>query len=213
MIKILVADDHPLVRSGVRATLAQSGETEIVAEAHDFGEALQLIEQHSPDLLLLDVEMPGGRPEALIASARELLPQLKVLILTSHTDTPTIRALMKAKISGYILKDEAPEHLLQAVRVVSSGATWFSQSVMTKMMQAPDEQEDALAVLTPREKQILQLLVAGKDNGSIAEEIHLAEQTVRNAVSSIYSKINVSSRVEAVVFIRNRGLFQQDGVG
>lgn len=212
MIKILVADDHPLVRSGVRATLAQSGEAEIVAEAHDFGEALQLLEQHSPDLLLLDVEMPGGRPEALIASARELLPQLKVLILTSHTDTPTIRALMKAKIFGYILKDEAPEHLLQAVRVVSSGATWFSQSVMTKMMQTPDEQEDALAVLTPREKQILQLLVAGKDNGSIAEEIHLAEQTVRNAVSSIYSKINVSSRVEAVVFIRNRGLFQQEGV-
>ncbi|ODT60672.1 hypothetical protein ABS71_17215, partial [bacterium SCN 62-11] len=168
----MVADDHPLVRSGVRATLSQSDEITVVAEAHDFKEAVDLLGKMKPDILLLDVEMPGGKAENLIVTAREMQPNIKILILTSHAEAATIRALMKAKISGYLLKDEAPEHLLQAVRVLGSGATWFSQGVMEKMLNSTDV-EDELVALSPREKQILRLLAQAKDNATIADELSL----------------------------------------
>ncbi len=129
------------------------------------------------------------------------------MILTSHAEAATIRALMKAKISGYLLKDEAPEHLLQAVRVLGSGATWFSQGVMEKMMNSTDAEDD-LVTLSPRERQILRLLAQAKDNATIANELSLAEQTVRNHVSTLYSKLGVSSRVEAIVWVRERNLFE-----
>lgn len=203
----MVADDHPLVRSGVRATLSQSDEISVVAEAHDFKEAVELLSKLKPDILLLDVEMPGGKAENLIVTAREMQPNIKILILTSHAEAATIRALMKAKISGYLLKDEAPEHLLQAVRVLGSGATWFSQGVMEKMMNSTDV-EDELVALSPREKQILRLLAQAKDNATIADELSLAEQTVRNHVSTLYSKLGVASRVEAIVWVRERNLFE-----
>ena len=203
----MVADDHPLVRSGVRATLSQSDEITVVAEAHDFKEAVELLGKMKPDILLLDVEMPGGKAENLIVTAREMQPNIKILILTSHAEAATIRALMKAKISGYLLKDEAPEHLLQAVRVLGSGATWFSQGVMEKMMNSTDV-EDELVALSPREKQILRLLAQAKDNATIADELSLAEQTVRNHVSTLYSKLGVASRVEAIVWVRERNLFE-----
>lgn len=203
----MVADDHPLVRSGVRATLSQSDEITVVAEAHDFKEAVDLLGKMKPDILLLDVEMPGGKAENLIVTAREMQPNIKILILTSHAEAATIRALMKAKISGYLLKDEAPEHLLQAVRVLGSGATWFSQGVMEKMLNSTDV-EDELVALSPREKQILRLLAQAKDNATIADELSLAEQTVRNHVSTLYSKLGVASRVEAIVWVRERNLFE-----
>ncbi|MBN9420231.1 MAG: response regulator transcription factor [Candidatus Eremiobacteraeota bacterium] len=207
MLNLMVADDHPLVRSGVRATLSQSDEITVVAEAHDFKEAVDLLGKMKPDILLLDVEMPGGKAENLIVTAREMQPNIKILILTSHAEAATIRALMKAKISGYLLKDEAPEHLLQAVRVLGSGATWFSQGVMEKMLNSTDV-EDELVALSPREKQILRLLAQAKDNATIADELSLAEQTVRNHVSTLYSKLGVASRVEAIVWVRERNLFE-----
>ncbi|MBX3171962.1 MAG: response regulator transcription factor [Candidatus Eremiobacteraeota bacterium] len=209
MLNLMVADDHPLVRSGVRATLSQSEEIKVIAEAHDFAEAVEMLRKIKPDILLLDVEMPGGKAENLILTARELQPDIKILILTSHAEAATIRALMKAKISGYLLKDEAPEHLLQAVRVLGSGATWFSHGVMEKMMHSTDAEDDLVA-LSPRERQILRLLAQAKDNATIADELSLAEQTVRNHVSTLYSKLGVSSRVEAIVWVRERNLFEAE---
>ena len=208
MFKIVIADDHPLIRSGIKATLSASEDFQVIAEAPDFSEVLALVEGNHPDLLILDVEMPGGKAEVLIAQARELLPNLKILILTGHDSAPTVRAVMKAKVSGYLLKHEAPEHLLQAVRVISSGATWFSQGIMARMLESEEEQDDLLVTLSPREKQIFEILAAGKDNAAIAAEVHLAEQTVRNTVSSIYSKLGLATRVEAVVLASTRGWFQ-----
>jgi len=199
LITILVADDHPLVRNGVVCTLERSTEVKVVGEAQNFTETLQLIEKLRPNMLILDVEMPGGQADQLTLAARELLPELKILILTAHLDEATIRRLVKVKISGYILKDEAPELLLQAVRTISKGAAWFSQSVAQKMMGLNDVPEDRVN-LTPREKQILKLISQGKDNGTIAQELYLAEQTVRNYASTIYEKIGVATRVEAVVW-------------
>lgn len=205
MTKIIVADDHPLVRSGVKATLSRAEDVQVVGEAHDGAEALKLIAELKPDLLILDVDMPGMAAEQIVTEARKECPALKVLILTAHDDEASIRRLMRVKLSAYMLKDEAPENLLQAVRAISQGAVWFSQSVAHKMMgfQEPD---DIWGTLTPREKQILTQIAAGKDNQTIASALDLAEQTVRNYASTIYEKIGVATRVEAVVWARDRGI-------
>jgi len=205
MMKIVIADDHPLVRSGVKATLSRSDEVEVVGEAQNSSEALKMVELHTPDMLILDIEMPGIPAEELTVLARELVPTLKVLILTAHEDEASIRRLMKVKISAYMLKDEAPENLLQAVRAIDQGAVWFSQSVAHKLMSLSDPEDD-LPALTPREKQILTQIALGHDNQTIATTLSLAEQTVRNYASSIYEKIGVASRVEAVVWARDRNI-------
>lgn len=205
MMKIVIADDHPLVRSGVKSTLARSDDVQVVGEAQNSAEAMKLIEQHKPDMLILDIEMPGIPADELTVAAREVVPELKVLVLTAHEDEASIRRLMKVKISAYMLKDEAPENLLQAVRAIGQGAVWFSQSVAHKLMGLNDPEDD-LPSLTPRERQILTQIALGHDNQTIANELSLAEQTVRNYASSIYEKIGVASRVEAVVWARDRGI-------
>ena len=204
-MRIVIADDHPLVRFGVKSTLARSEEHQVVGEASNAEEALRLIVELKPDLLTLDLNMPGIAPEELAAQAREHHPELKVLVLTALDDEPTVRRLKKVRLSGYMLKDEAPENLLQAVRAIEQGAVWFSQSIAHKMMGL-DIAEDPAPTLTARERQVLAQIARGLDNLAIANELSLAEQTVRNYASAIYEKIGASSRVEAAVWARERGI-------
>lgn len=211
-MKVLIADDHPLVRSGIKATLTgsnssgpQGQEIEIVGEAATAAEATELIRKHLPDLITLDLQMPGMVADQFATQVRELHPKLKILVLTAHEDLATVKKLQKVRISGYMLKDEAPENLLQAVRSIGQGAVWFSQSVAHKMMGL-DEPEDPFAELSARERQVLERIAQGKDNSVISEELSLAEQTVRNYASMVYDKIGVTSRVEAVVWARERGM-------
>jgi DNA-binding NarL/FixJ family response regulator len=205
MITVVVADDHPLMLAGVQATLRQCEEIEVLGTARDGAETLELVRRQAPDLLLLDVEMPGPSAHELVAEARMARPALKVLVLTAHADEASIRRLTRVRISGYMLKDEAPENLLQAVLAVAGGATWFSQTVASKIMGFHDP-EDLWNTLTRRERQILQEIARGLDNQAIAETLSLAEQTVRNYASTIYDKLGVASRVEALVWARDRGL-------
>lgn len=204
-IRIIVADDHPLVRAGVKATLTQQEGMEVVAEAADGDEALNSCLQHKPDLLILDLSMPGISPEELLEKTRAELPELKVLVLTAHGDASHVQRMRRARISGYLLKDEVGEVLVQAVRAIQKGAAWFTQSVAYQMMQSAN-QPDPTGELTPREKQILECIARGLDNQSIAKELHLAEQTVRNYTSTVYEKLGVKSRVEAVVWARENGI-------
>ena len=204
-MRIIIAADHPLVRSGSRATLQRRDDNEVVGEASNSQETLTETNRLKPDLLILDLNMPGKPPEELAVELRETLPDLKILVLPVQEDEASIRRLMKVRISGYLLKDEAPENLLQAVRAISQGAAWFSQTVAHRMMGLR-EGEDRLEVLTPREKQILLQIAQGRDNQTIAKDLSLAEQTVRNYASTIYEKIGVHSRVEAVVWARDNGL-------
>lgn len=205
MIRVVIADDHPLVLAGIKATLSVASDVEVVGEARDSHSALTLVGQHNPDILLLDVEMPGQAAHELIAEARLCQSKLKVMILTAHADEASIRRLTRVKISAYMLKDEAPENLVQALRAVAQGATWFSQTVASKIMGFNDP-EDLWNTLTSREQQILQEIARGLDNRAIADNLSLAEQTVRNYASIIYEKLGVASRVEALVWARDRGL-------
>lgn len=205
-VRILIADDHPLVRFGVKTTLQRATENEVVGEACNAEETLRYVRSLKPDMITLDLDMPGPcTPEDLAAQCLEVHPTLRILVLTAHDDEATVRRLKKIRLSGYLLKDEAPEHLLQAVRAIQQGAVWFSQSIAHKMMGL-DLQEDAAPTLTPRERQVLAAIGKGVDNRTIANELSLAEQTVRNYATTIYEKIGVTSRVEAAVWARDRGI-------
>jgi DNA-binding NarL/FixJ family response regulator len=206
-MRIVMADDHPLVRKGIRATLGGREGIEIVAEAADGEEALRAVQEHKPDLLLLDLSMPGLPPHLLIKRARETQPDLKVLILTACDDDLHLRHLSHLALSGYLLKDEAADHLLKAVQMIKDGAVWFNQSVSDKMRALSRRLSDPdLLALTSRDREVLDHIGRGHDNKLIAEELHLAEQTVRNYISRLYLRIGVSSRAEAVVWARERAV-------
>lgn len=204
-MNIVVADDHPLIRHGVANALARS-EHQLLGEAQDSTEALQMVQEHKPDLLILDVQMPGLPVDQTCARAREIHPPLKILIMSGASNETVLRSLVDARINGFLLKDEATDSLLQAIRTIGEGAGWFSHAVSAKILTLGSQPQDELATLTSRERQILALLAVGKTNGEISRELSLSEQTVRNKTSIIYSKLNLRTRSEAVVYAQVRGV-------
>lgn len=203
-LRVLLADDHPLVRSGIRATLAGEEHIELVGEAKDGLEAQRLCFEHQPDLLLLDLSMPGPTPLETIAAVRARAPRTRVLVLTAYDDDTYVRGIMSAGVDGYLLKDEATEALLQAMTTLVRGGTYFSRAVVQRLAGG-GEAAPPPADFTPREVEMLQGVARGWDNRRIAAEFELAEQTVRNYISRIYDKLGVHSRAEAVVWARKQG--------
>jgi DNA-binding NarL/FixJ family response regulator len=205
VIQVLLADDHPLVRAGIRATLATEPDLVPVGEAANGYEVQRLCRDLQPDVLVLDLSMPGPPPLAVVAYLREHCPAVSVLILTAYDDDAYVQGLAAAGVAGYVLKDEAPETVVHAIRTVKEGGTWFGRPVAAKLAR-PSSDGLATEKLTARERQILELLGRGWDNARIAAECQLREQTVRNYISRIYTKVGVQSRAEALVWAREQGL-------
>ena len=204
-VRVLLADDHPLVRSGIRATLENEASVALVGEATNGAEAQQMCLSLRPDIMLLDLSMPGPSPLETIAHVREQHPDTRILILTAYDDDAYIRGLMGAGIDGYLLKDEATEALVSAIITIQSGGTWFSRAVAQKMFEWRSGEKSAAFDLTKREEEMLSGIAQGWDNRRIAKEYELAEQTVRNYISRIYDKLNLHSRAEVVVWAREQG--------
>lgn len=201
-IRVLLADDHPLVRSGIRATLADEADIDVVGEAANGADVQVLCQELRPDLLLLDLSMPGPSPLETIACVRQLSPETRVLVLTAYDDDAWVRSAIGVGVDGYLLKEEATEALVRAVFSVVRGDTWFSRMVMQKVVGTPNAPD---ASFTPREVELLAGIGRGWDNRRLALEFDLAEQTVRNYISKIYEKLGVRSRAEAVVWARKHG--------
>ena len=208
-MRIVMADDHPLVRKGIRATLESAPDFEVVAEACDGPQAVEAVLRHQPDLLLLDLSMPGDlTPDRLIEQARRAKPDLKVLVLTAYDDDVHLCRLGHLALSGYLLKDEAVEYLLKALRLIGEGAVWFSQSLSNRIRNLSSRlAEPELLSLSERDLEVLTLIGKGKNNRFIANDLSLGEQTVRNYVSRLYLRIGVSSRAEAIIWARDRVMF------
>lgn len=207
-IRVLLADDHPLIRTGIRAILNAASDVALVAEATNSHEAQHMSVILQPDVLLLDLRMPGPPPTEVIPSVRQLCPGTAIVILTGYDDEVYVRRMLNLGIAGYVPKEEATETIVSAIRTVVRGDAWLSEQVqvleqvpLCKPIQAASSQS-----LTARERQILDLLMRGWDNARIARALNLAEQTVRNHLSRIYVKLDVRSRAEAIVWAREQAV-------
>lgn len=205
-IRVVLADDHPLILSGIRLTLAQCPDIQVVAAVGDAHQALEACETQRPHVLVLDLSMPGPPSAEIVRRLGESCPDLRILVLTAHDDEAHVRQMMRAGVTGYLVKDEAPESVAQAVRAVAQGTLWISRAVAAKVMRQLGAREEQSDGLTRRERQILYRLSQGLDNAAIAAELNLSEQTVRNYVSEVYARLDVKSRAEAIVWARERHL-------
>lgn len=199
-ISVLLIDDHPIVRSGVRALLEQADDIEIVGEAESGINAVALIEELQPDVLLLDMEMPGKSGVEVAREIREAKLPVRILALSAYDDEEYIRNLLIEGAAGYLTKEEAPNAIVDAVRGVAKGQEgWLSRRAVARIAAAarPDEAEDDI-VLTGREEEVANLLQKGWTNFRIAQELQLSERTVRFHLTNLYHKIGTSSRSEAI---------------
>lgn len=207
-IRVLLADDHPLVRAGLRATLSTASDVRLVGEATDGYATQRMCRELQPDVLLLDLNMPGPPATETIEYLRMHCPDARVLVLTIDDDNASVQRMLGAGAVGYVLKDEAIDVVVNAIRAAAQGGMWFSPPIIEKLArgQSGPPPQRVLATLTERERQILGMIAQGWDNARIASECNLSEQTVRNHASRIYAKLGVCSRGEAIVWARERGM-------
>ncbi len=210
-IRILIADDHPVFRYGLRALLQAEPETEVVGEAMSGDEVIALAASLQPDVILMDLNMPGING---IEATRRILatnPHMNILVLTMFDDDDSVFAAMRAGARGYLLKGAEGDETVRAIRVVSSGEAIFSPSIARRLMQyfgapRPTAPPQAFPKLTEREREILTLIAQGYTNTAIADQLVLSPKTVRNHVSNIFSKLQVADRAEAIIRARDAGL-------
>ena len=197
-IRVAIADDHPMVRVGVRHTLERDTQIQVVAEVGDGLGLLKALPGLRLDILLMDLDMPYS--VNLIPNVRVCSPDTRVIVLSGHTEPRFLQPLRDQAISGFVIKEEAPERLLQAVRVVYDGETWFSHAVSRAFSGlARADRAGLMSKLTPREQQIFELMQKALDNAAIAEELRLSKQTVRRYATVIYEKLGVKNRIQAIV--------------
>jgi DNA-binding NarL/FixJ family response regulator len=216
MINVVIIDDHPIVRAGMRAILDCTNDIRVVAEGGSGGEALHLVRTIAPDVLVLDVGLPDENGIDVAARIRAIKSTTAVLILTAHNDPQLVFNLLQNGAIGYVLKDEALETLANAVRAASTGKSWLSPSVASQVIQRaisrnePQQKEvqkdSNVDDLTPREYEILCLLAEGLDNSAIADRLTLTKRTVQNHISTIYGKIGLNSRTEAMLYALHHGM-------
>ncbi len=205
--KVLLVDDHPIVRTGIRNLLERAAEISVVGEAGDGFEALKLVEELSPDVVLLDMEMPGMNGSEVAIHLKQVGSQVKILALSAHDDKQYILELLANGASGYLTKEEVPEAIIEAVRGVARGEQgWVSRKIAAKMTIWLSEESPVDHMgLTPREVQVLKMVVAGKTNQEIGLELGISEKTVEKHLEGVFSKLGVASRVEAAVHAVREG--------
>lgn len=208
-IRVLLADDHPAVRAGIRAALMAEGDIEVAGEASTRDEARRGCLALRPDVLLLDLNMPGPPLLEVVADLRARLPALQIVVLTAHDGAAQARELLGLGVGGYLLKDEPLEAVAQAIRAVTTGGTHFSRVIMAKLIPGPAASlvgAGQAVALTARERQLLRLLVRGWDLPRIAATAGIIEQTARNYLSHLYGTLGVHGRAEATAWAHRQGL-------
>lgn len=207
---VVIADDHAVFRAGLRALIAQTEDLECVAEAADADEAARKAAQWRPDVVVLDLRMPGGSGIAATRRIVRDVPDSGVLLLTMHDDEESVVAAMRAGARGYALKDSGVDDIVRAIRAVAHGEAIFAPAVANQVLElfadAPSAAVRAFPELTNREREILELLAHGASNGQIAYRLDLSPKTVRNHVSNICNKLQVVDRAQAALRARDAGL-------
>jgi len=210
MTRVVIVDDHAIVRAGLRALLFEEAAFELVGEAAGGYEALELVEKTKPDVLILDLSMPDLDGISVTRKIKPNYPDLKILILTLHEDGALLREAIKAGAAGYILKRAAEAELISAIRTILRGDLYVDPSMVRGLLeesrQVQVKQSDPTESLTPRETEILRLIVEGYTNRQIGQELNISIRTVEGHRANISDKLGLHSRVELVRYARKSGL-------
>jgi two-component system response regulator DevR len=202
-IRVFLLDDHELVRTGLRTLLEAEDDMDVVGEAGTAEEGLRAIREHIPDVAILDVRLPDGNGIEVCREVQSLTPQVRCLMLTSYSDDDALFSSIMAGASGYVLKEVGGGDLLGDIRRVSQGMSLLDPVLTQELfdrLRKDQEAESRLTVLTPQERKVLELIARGQSNRQIAEQLFLAEATVKNYVSSLLSKLGMRRRTEAAVY-------------
>ncbi|MGA2320039.1 MAG: response regulator transcription factor [Solirubrobacteraceae bacterium] len=205
-IEVVIADDHAIVRDGIRTVLdRQAGEFRVVAEAADVPSTIREVREHKPDLLTLDLTMPGGSSLAALPSCFIAHPSLAVAILTMREDPEYARQALRAGARSYVLKEAEPAELLQAFRLAVAGVNYLHPRLGALMATGEDPPGEGVA-LSEREREVVRLIANGYTNPQIAEHLHVAERTVKTYRARAIEKLGFSSRAEITAYVRRVGL-------
>jgi DNA-binding NarL/FixJ family response regulator len=206
-IRILIADDHPVVRSGLQTMLAQTEDFEVIGAVANGRQAIQHIEAHSPDVVLMDLRMPEMDGVEAVHHIREHHPETRVLVLTTYKNDRDVLAALDAGATGYLLKDTPKATLLNAIRAAARGESVLDPEVEPIAEGRSTPPADAL---TPREIEVLQLVAAGNTNAQVAQQLFISETTVKTHLKHIYRKLNADDRAAAVAIAVEKRLIRAD---
>ena len=200
-IRILLADDHAVVRAGIRQFLEEADDMQVIAEADDGEEAMHLIAEHLPDVAVLDVQMPKATGIDVTRWARKEHTDVGILILSAYDDAPYITAVLQAGANGYVLKTASPQEIIEAVRNVRAGNSAMDANVLQKMMKqlSENQQSQPIEKLTEREMDVLLLVGKGFTNKAIGVQLGISDRTVQGHLAHIFNKLQAASRTEAVM--------------
>jgi DNA-binding NarL/FixJ family response regulator len=212
MTRVLIADDHAIVRAGLRALLVEAATFDLVGEAVGGYEAIELVGKTNPDVLILDLSMPDFDGISVTRQVKPQFPELKILILTLHEDEALLKEAIKAGAAGYILKRAAEAELISAIRVILRGDLYIDPSMVRGLIDESPKPHVTQAAqsepLTPREMDVLKLIVEGYTNRQIGQELNISIRTVEGHRANIADKLGMRSRVELVRYARQRGLIE-----
>ena len=213
-IRIVIADDHGLFREMLRITLRREGSIKIVGEATNVRQTIDLISELKPDIVLLNSTMPEMDGIEVLPEIREKNQKTKALMLTANKDEATIFKALKGGAKGYLSKDVSISNLIKAIQAVQKGELWIERKLMARFLEVEailDSNRKGQAgklkkIITPREKEVLRLLTTGSTNKEIAKALFISEKTVKSHLNSIFRKLNVTRRLQAILYAINRGL-------
>ncbi len=209
-IRVLIAEDHAVVRNGLRSILESESDFEVVGEASDGDEALTLAQDLLPDVILMDIRMGASDGITATRRIRAVVPSARVVVLTSYDEDELVFSSIRAGASGYLLKEVSAHQLTNAIRTVADGFSLIYPSVARRVLdefgRPKKSGAEQMAQLTPREREVLKLVAGGRPNKEIGAMLGISERTVKTHISNIFSKLEISDRTEAAMYVHNRGL-------
>lgn len=210
-IRILLVDDHAVVLEGLRSLLDQYVDIAVIGEAHDGKGAVGEAERLKPDVVLLDMKMPGMNGIETITALKQRMPELAVLVFTSFAEDSQVREAINAGALGYLLKDALRDDLVRAIRAVAAGQAWLHPQAQRQVLEWLRRPPSPTDQLTPRERDVLVLLAQGLSNKHIARRLELSEGTVKGYVSQVLDKLGVNDRTQAALLAHKEGLVNTEG--
>lgn len=207
MLRLMLVDDHAVVREGLRAVLEDGNGFSVVAEADSGGDALRKVEAAAPDVILIDLVMPGLSAPETIRRLKQLAPACHIVVFTSFAEDDNLRETLQAGAIGYLLKDASRDDLVSAVRSVAEGRPWLHEAMQRQVLELMSRPppSDPFVMLTPRVRSVLELVGEGLSNRGIAARLRLTEGTVKGYVSTVLEKIGVDDRTQAALYFRDAG--------